>query len=281
MKGKAKQKAHFWFKFEWDDWLNDRDLGRCSLETQGFWIRSLCLMYEAGTYFLEGRASALASLIGCDIRKFNKCIDELLLENAAEITKSQGNVNILSRRLFKAANLREYNKLMKRKERERKNVKPRSNDSSKIKSLRVLEFKEESTNVDSKEREKSPPAKKPSANDFGKPQGKPIKLSLTNHPAIVALRTVTEENPPKAIWELLANKLGTDVDIGRLTMVYAEWLSGGRNPTNWEGITDWYLGKRKFGATNGTNRNSNSNDRAQRAIDKHNHIERIRESLDD
>ena len=91
---------------------------------------------------------------------------------------------------------------------------------------------------------------KSSAKDFGEPRGKPKPLSLFHHPAMEALRLVTKHNPPKETWALLANKLGKDIDIGKLTVVYAEWLAKGNKPTNWDGITDWYLDKRQFNGTN-------------------------------
>ena len=130
---------NFWFKFEWKAWLDDRDLARCSLETQGFWIRCICLMEELETWCLEGSIDQIANIIGRSKAIVTRCINELSLTKAAEIVKSQDFVNITSRRLLKRHNLREYNKLQKRKERKRKNVKNESNNSSKDKSFKVLD----------------------------------------------------------------------------------------------------------------------------------------------
>lgn len=159
----AKPKNHWWFKFEWARWLGARDLHRCSLETRGFWIECIALMEEAETWFLEGTMAELANLIGCSPVIVKRSVDDLERNNAAEImrtkvqknAKSQEIVKIVSRHILKRVNLKEYNKLAKRKERQRKNVKPMSSFPSKeleIKSLRVLE-KKSITNVENKKRE--------------------------------------------------------------------------------------------------------------------------------
>lgn len=133
-------KSNFWFKFEWLAWLNDRDLGRCSLETQGFWVRCICLMEESETWLIEGTVAHIANLVGTSEAITKRCIDELRSTGAADIeicqydvnvfsakkstrnAKCQDHVKVVSRRLLKRENLREYNKLQQRKTREKKNV---------------------------------------------------------------------------------------------------------------------------------------------------------------
>lgn len=143
---------NFWFKFEWAKWLGDRELGRCTFETKGFWIQSIALMEEADTWFLEGTIEQIANLLGCSDRIAKRCVEDLETNNAAKISRSkvkkngknQDFVKVESRRLLKKHNLREYNKLKKREERENKAVKKKSNESSKeleFKSLKVLETK--------------------------------------------------------------------------------------------------------------------------------------------
>lgn len=133
----------FWFKFEWAAWLNDRELHRCSLETRGFWIECIALMEESESWFVEGTMQQIANLIGCTPAVAKRCIDDLVFNKAAEIVKNGQNVKVASRRLMKAYNLREYNKLAKRKERAKKNVNVPSSGHSKDKSFRVLEEERE------------------------------------------------------------------------------------------------------------------------------------------
>jgi hypothetical protein len=50
---------------------------------------------------------------------------------------------------------------------------------------------------------------------------------------------VTKTNPPKPIWNRLCNKLGTDVDIGRLTECFTEWVANGFKEKNYGWAEDW------------------------------------------
>jgi hypothetical protein len=240
---------NYWFKFEWLAWLNDRDLSRCSLETQGFWLRCICLMEEDETSFLEGTIAQIANLLGCSPTIVRRCINELEQTKAATIErpktqkllKNQGFVKVVSRRLVKRYNLREYNRLAKRKERSRENVKPPSNDSSKD-----IEFKSlrESPNGDSNPPNQTTATKSPPPSD-----------PRRSHPAMVAMYETTGVYPPKPIWDDVIDALGIDVDIGRLKDAYRKWLARGYNKTNYDGVIDWYLnGVPKQGRNHGTNR---------------------------
>jgi uncharacterized protein YdaU (DUF1376 family) len=62
-----------------------------------------------------------------------------------------------------------------------------------------------------------------------------------SHPALAAIRMVTKTNPPKPIWNRLCNKLGTDVDIGRLTECFTEWVANGFKEKNYGWAEDWYV----------------------------------------
>jgi hypothetical protein len=104
-------------------------------------------MYDTNDYFLEGTPSALANLIGCDPRKFARCVDELERENAASVSKSQGFIKLVSRRLLKAVNLREYNRIKQAERRCQARVKAQSKTPS----------KDKSSEVKSKEKNKTPP----------------------------------------------------------------------------------------------------------------------------
>jgi hypothetical protein len=220
----------WWFKFEWADWLGDRELMRCSLETQGFWIKCLCLMYEADTYFLEGRPSALAGVLGVDTRKLGKCIDELASENAAEIVKKGGIVKIVSRRLLKAANLREYNKLAKRKERKNKNVKGESRDSSKDKSFKASESSSYEEDVKTKEREAG-----------GRKFGPPQSPDTSNHLAVLAVSARIGEKIDQAVHPAIIKALGDRPDNVKLSQCYQAWIIRGFKKANLNWALDWYV----------------------------------------
>lgn len=138
----------FWFKFEWQKWLNDRELSRCTFETQGFWVRVICILEETGETFLEGTIAQIANMLGCSPKVAERCISDLETNNAAQIvrrklqksSKNQEIVKVVSRRLVKAANLKEYNRIKQAERRNKLNVNTPSKNSSKdieIKSLRV------------------------------------------------------------------------------------------------------------------------------------------------
>lgn len=61
-----------------------------------------------------------------------------------------------------------------------------------------------------------------------------------DHPAIVAIRTVCKKYPPKEAWDLIIGRLGDNPDIARLTLSFEKWVASGKNPLNYDGITDWY-----------------------------------------
>ena len=248
----------FWFKFEWQKWLGDRELHRCSLETRGFWIECIALMEEAETWLLEGTIAELANLIGCSPSVAKRCIDDLEANNAAKIlrtkvqksAKSQDLVKVVSRRLLKRYNLREYNRLAKQKEREKRNVKPVSNPISKDKSLREERIEEKK---ELREATASPPAPDP------QPDSPPSEDRRRSHPAIVALHAVTGIYPPKEIWDELIDRMGFDVDVGKLKTCFTKWRARGYSKTNYEGIIDWYHDgiPAERGKGNGTNRRNN------------------------
>jgi hypothetical protein len=134
-----KPRHHSWFKFEWNAWRNDPQLRRCSKETRGFWVDAIAVMEELDTYFIEGTVDELCRDLVCTEGEFTRSIAELVRTNAATVVKNQDSVKIISRRILKAHNLTEYNRLKKQEERDKKAVKAMSNDSSKN---RVLEKKD-------------------------------------------------------------------------------------------------------------------------------------------
>lgn len=133
-------KGDWWFKFQWDDWLGDEKLGFCSFETQGFWLRCICIMRRSGTYELKGSVEDLRRLIGCLPEEVMRCASELKRTDAADVTIGNAEVTIKSRRLYRELNAKESNKLRKRKQRGHADV---TEDSADRVRTRVKDNKEE------------------------------------------------------------------------------------------------------------------------------------------
>lgn len=72
------------------------------------------------------------------------------------------------------------------------------------------------------------------------PETKPITVSLKTHPTIVALRSVTGICPPKEIWDEIIDRLGVDVDVGKLKKCFTAWRVRGYNKTNYDWAIEWY-----------------------------------------
>lgn len=243
-------KGDWWFKFEFDKW-NDENLRMCTLEAQGFWLRVYALMRKRDVYLIKASADDFARMFGCAGEEVERSIAELERTETANVTprnalKRDGNsvVTLVSRERKAAISARKKTRLRVRKHRENADVTLEKRD-------RVKSNKKEVINNTEEKREQtaspsSPAPEKVPASSFGKPQNKPPENSLFNHPAIEAFRTVTKHSPPKESWPLLAEKIGTKVDLPRLTAVYAEWLASGNKPKNFLGVADWYLGERKF-----------------------------------
>lgn len=79
-----------------------------------------------------------------------------------------------------------------------------------------------------------------------------------SHPAIVAVREITEKFPPKKDWDLLIEIIGEDPDIDLLVDAHSEWARRGYSPFNFSWITDWYANKRIPYKTGGRPTNSDT-----------------------
>lgn len=122
--------------------------------------------------------------------------------------------------------------------------------------------KEEDKKEELREGTASPP--EPEA----EPECKPVD-TRKNHPAIVAIREVTNRYPPKEIWDELIDQIGFDADTVRLRKCYAAWIGYGYNRTNFNWVYDWYVSDRipKTGEKNGTHR-SNQNGKRDTSTDR-------------
>lgn len=233
---------NWWFKFEWNDWLSDEALLCCSFEAQGFWIRCLCHMHRSGTFELSGTVDDLRRLLGCLPEEVTRNARELKRTGAADVRFGNGDVSIKSRRLEREAKSKEKNRLYVANHRAKGECKVDVRQQSKSKSIDIREEEEKRAKFVPSPPRSEPPT--PTASDFAPPENRPPKDSLFYHPAIHALRTTTKRCPPKEAWPLLAERIGSDVDLGKMTATVAEWVAAGHRATNFTGITDWYLGQR-------------------------------------
>ena len=63
----------------------------------------------------------------------------------------------------------------------------------------------------------------------------------TQHPAIQAVREVTNRYPPKPIWDDIIKLLGDEPRIEEMRVCFKEWVKPGFNPTNFAWLFDWYV----------------------------------------
>jgi hypothetical protein len=138
-------KSDWWFKFEHLKWLTDEQLNRCSLETQGFWMRCICMMRKADSGKIEGTVAELARLLSVTPSEFKRCFAELNLTKTASVTQTSAIFTIMSRKFTKELKVREQNRLRKAKERRHASVTDASQDRviSKSKELDKKEEKRE------------------------------------------------------------------------------------------------------------------------------------------
>jgi hypothetical protein len=163
--------AHrYWCKFEYRLWRNDPELRLCSKETRGFWIDCIASMEDKEVYFLEGTIDEICRDVVCTEGEFKRSIAQLKRTNAATIEQKGRNVKIVSRKILKAVNLREYNRLKKQEERQRRNVKTVSKNSSKdIEFKEKKEKKEKDSPNGEPKKNAAPPPRPPTATRIPKP----------------------------------------------------------------------------------------------------------------
>jgi hypothetical protein len=221
--------ANFWFKFEWDAWLADRPLHRCSFETRGFWIECICLMEEAGECFIDGTPDEVANLLGCSIEVLRRCVGDLKRTGAAEVTATKDYVKILSRRLLKRFNLREYNRIKQAEYRRQSNVNDVSIECqdapSKDLESKSLREEEKTVGADSPNGEIAQPKAKrrPKAGDLRK-----------EHAAIKTVHEILTRWPHKDLWDRIIREVGDSPDVAFLRSSYERWRSVDGNPMNLE-----------------------------------------------
>jgi hypothetical protein len=139
---------NWWFKFEWNDWLGDEELSACSLETQGLWIKCLCLMYRANVAELVGTIDQLRRRLGVLPEELTRCLQDLKANNAANVRFGNGEVSIVSRRREKDLKHKEDNRLYVARHREKTACKDDVRTQSKSKSLEQEKEQEEEKKAD-------------------------------------------------------------------------------------------------------------------------------------
>lgn len=251
-----------WFKFDWSAYQGDSERKKCSLATRGFWDELFIEMEKTDTYYLEGTIQEFAAIGSCSTAQARKCIDELFAKNAATITKCQDqcqdHVKVVSRRLLMRHNLREYNKLKKREERKSARVKSSSNSLSRTAAhTHTLE--------------------KPISGPSGFEWGYPMRQFFEFFPNC--------QLTPAAIGHIEAAVSTSDEEAWLRTLTLYK--------RNHDPTTNSYLPhkvgnvlsvfedqkqrfKRDRERENGKNRETYQDQRARRAVDKHNAIEQVR-----
>jgi hypothetical protein len=112
-------KKNFWFKMEWERWLNDERLSLCTLETQGLWVRIICIMHRADIAELKGTIQQLSRIIGCLPEELTRCLSDLKSTGAADVRFGNGDVSILSRSRQRELKAKKNNALYQSRHREK------------------------------------------------------------------------------------------------------------------------------------------------------------------
>jgi hypothetical protein len=88
------------FQFYPADWRKDPQLQMCSMVTQGIWINILCCMWEANEEGkLEGTWQDFARLLGITEQDFKRFFIAAKRHKFADVTKRDGIVTIINRRM--------------------------------------------------------------------------------------------------------------------------------------------------------------------------------------
>ena len=98
------------------DWLSDPDLLLCSLESQGLWIRLICLMWKSETRGkLKGTWENLARQSGIPEKVFIKNVRELASNKVIGFRESDTIKTLFSRRLIREEKFRNNKNLRNKK----------------------------------------------------------------------------------------------------------------------------------------------------------------------
>ncbi len=84
------------------------------------------------------------------------------------------------------------------------------------------------------------PAEKPQSAKQQAPPSKSKADARSSHPAILAIKQVTNRMPPIATYDLIIKAIGGEPDTDKLAQCFAQWAGRGFNPQNISGVLDWY-----------------------------------------
>jgi hypothetical protein len=123
---------NWWFKFDFKAWRSDPQLGMCSMTAQGVWINAICAMMESDSAELSGTIPELCRVIGCFPDELEPAIEELERTGAADVTRRNGCVTLVSRRLKKELTSKVSNTLRQQNFRRNARVTPMSHDRVRV-----------------------------------------------------------------------------------------------------------------------------------------------------
>ncbi|NQT97737.1 MAG: hypothetical protein HQ562_08375 [Candidatus Marinimicrobia bacterium] len=135
------------FQFYPADWIKDPKLSMCSPETRGVWIDLLCAMHELDRCGeVSGTPAQLCRICRCDQSEFERAIAELESTKTATVTKHNGIITIINRRMNREHKERINNKVRQKRfrvnrESNKKVTIPSSSSTSKT-PISPLEFEE-------------------------------------------------------------------------------------------------------------------------------------------
>jgi hypothetical protein len=95
----ARRDEHHWMHWEPSAWLDDQALQACGATTRGCWMNWLMLMWKDGAFRLRGDFAAFGRWAGCSAEDAEKALNDLKAHRAASVTRCNGFVTLLSRRL--------------------------------------------------------------------------------------------------------------------------------------------------------------------------------------
>lgn len=110
---------HYYMPFNVGDWLKDPAVSSCTAATRGVWFDLLCAMHESGrTGQLSKSAEIMCRLGRCTAAELDHALTELQTTGAADVTKRNGNVTVVNRRMRREFEDREGARLRKKRSRE-------------------------------------------------------------------------------------------------------------------------------------------------------------------
>lgn len=122
-----------YFPFFPGDWLSDPCLRRCSFEAKGFWIDLLSLMWQnENRGELNGTLSELSRMLGLPETEFERLVEELEATKTGDVTRSNGTIMVVSRRMVRDEKDRNSNAYRQAKHRTKNKNNGRVTDLSRV-----------------------------------------------------------------------------------------------------------------------------------------------------